>query len=71
MGKAVTVGIPPDPTPIADALLVLRDVGALTVAECGALATVVGVRTLGDLRTVLDRGEIEEKLEKKLRQVLG
>ena len=62
--------IPADSTPIADALLALRDAGGLTVADCGVLAGLVGVRTLGDLRTVLDRGEVEEKLARKLRKAL-
>lgn len=65
------LSVPPDPTPIADALLALRDAGMLTVTDCGMLGTMTGVRTLGDLRTVLDRGEVEEKLAKRLGKVLG
>lgn len=68
--EAQPTSIPADSTPIADALLVLRDAGVLTGADCGVLAGLVGVRTMGDLRTVFDRGEVEEKLEKKLRKAL-
>ena len=63
--------LPPPSTPIADALLTLRDAGGLTAGDCRALADLVGVRTLGDLQTVLDRGEVEGKLGAKLRKVLG
>lgn len=62
--------IPPDSTPIADALLSLRDMSVLTIADCAVVGAAVGVRTLGDLRVVIDRGELDEKLAKKLRQAL-
>lgn len=65
----VVVDLPPDPMPIADALLQLRPL--LTPVDCEALGNLSGVRTLGDLRTVLERGEVEGALGKKLRQVLG
>lgn len=65
------VALPPPSTPIADALLALRDAGGLTVGDCRGLADLVGVRTLGDLQVVLERGEVEEKLARKLRKVLG
>lgn len=63
------ITIPPDPTPISDALLQLR--GALTVQDCGVLGALPGVRTMGDLKTVLDRGEIVGELGEKLRGMLG
>lgn len=65
------VPLPPPSTPIADALLALRDAGGLTAGDCREVRDLVGVRTLGDLQTVLERGEVEEKLARKLRKVLG
>ncbi len=68
----VPIGTIPASTPIADALVALRDAGVLSVAECEALGQQVGVRTLGDLVVVLGRGEVaDERLATKLRQVLG
>ena len=44
----------------------------LTEAERAAILTLSGVRTLGDLATVLERGDIEDKkLVAKLKRVLG
>lgn len=64
---------PNDTTPIFEALDWLRDHARLTAAEHKALTepVPVAVRTLGDLRVVMERGELDEKLAKKLRQVLG
>lgn len=55
-----------DTTPIAEAC----DALGLDTAERLAVISLVGVRTLGDLRVVLERGEVEKALEKKLRKVL-
>ncbi len=53
-----------DTMPINDALTALD----LTEGELEALATLVGVRTLGDLRAVLERGDvIDEALAMLLR----
>lgn len=73
LASAPPVVLPPPPsTPVADALVALRGAGGLSAADCEGLGNLVGVRTLGDLQTVLERGEIaDKKLEKKLRQVLG
>jgi hypothetical protein len=64
---------PNDTTPILEALAWLRDHTRLTKAEYEALSVPppVAVRTLGDLKVVVGRGEIEEKLARKLGQVLG
>lgn len=56
-----------DTTPIGEAC----DALGLSAADRTAILSLVGVRTLGDLRVVLDRGEVEKGLEKKLRKVLG
>lgn len=63
---------------ILSSLFTLRDSTRLTLAECDTIVAMLiartppfdGVRTLGDLRVVLGRGEIEAKLAKKLRSVL-
>lgn len=61
-----------DTTPILEALDQLRKQSRLTVAEHKALTepVPVAVRTLGDLRVVVDRGELDEKVAKKLKQIL-
>lgn len=67
------VMLPPS-TPIYDALVALRDAGALTAADFTALSEPVpaGVWTLGDLVVVVARGEITDKrLATKLKKVLG
>lgn len=42
----------------------------LNAEDRDALASLVGVRTLGDLLTVLERGEVEKGLAGKVRKVL-
>jgi cell division FtsZ-interacting protein ZapD len=42
----------------------------LTATDREALSALVGVRTLGDLLTVLERGEVEKELVAKLRKAL-
>lgn len=56
-----------DTTPIADALAALD----LSPDERAAVLALPAVRTLGDLRVVLERGEVEKGLAKKLGKVLG
>lgn len=59
-------------TPIRDALPVLRDAGVdIGDALEERQPPFDGVRTMGDLRTVLERREIEGKLGEKLRGILG
>jgi cell division FtsZ-interacting protein ZapD len=41
-----------------------------TATDREALSALVGVRTLGDLLTVLERGEVEKELAGKVRKVL-
>ena len=67
----VPVGTIPASTPINDALAALRNAGVLSEADCRGAADLPGVRTLGDLVTVLGRGDVEGKLAAKLRKVLG
>ena len=55
-----------DTTAIQDALKEL----SLTADERAACAALVGVRTLGDLKAVLERGEVGKELAAKLRKVL-
>lgn len=44
----------------------------LSADDRAAVLALVGVRTVGDLRAVLERGGVkDEKLLKKLKQVLG
>lgn len=64
---------PPPSTPITEALDVLVAAKALTATDRDVLTPApVGVRTLGDLVTVMGRGEIEDKkLAEKLKKVLG
>jgi hypothetical protein len=67
-----------DTDAILSALFHLRDSTRLTVAECDQVVAALvartppfdGVRTLGDLKVVLERGGVEAKLAKKLKQVL-
>jgi cell division FtsZ-interacting protein ZapD len=42
----------------------------LTATDREALSALVGVRTLGDLLAVLERGEVEKDLAAKVRKVL-
>lgn len=69
----MTLLLPPPSTPITEALDQLVGNKALTATERDALTPApVGVRTLGDLVTILGRGEIEDtKLAEKLKKVLG
>lgn len=67
----VPIGTIPASTPILEALAVMRDAGVITDTDREALASLPGVRTMGDLRTVLDRGEITGELGERLRRVLG
>ena len=53
-------------TPIDEALQALP----LSDAEREACTALAGVRTLGDLLIVLERGEIESKLAAKLKKAL-
>jgi len=64
--------IPPS-TPILEALNRLCETNALTEKDRAALSTPpVGVRTLGDLRVVIERGEMADAaLAKKLKKALG
>ena len=55
-----------DSTPIADACKALK----LSQADTEAVCTLVGVRTLGDLRVVLTRGEVEPLLAKRLAKLI-
>lgn len=43
----------------------------LTEDERASLASLPGVRTLGDLRVVIDRGEVDKALAAKLKKALG
>jgi cell division FtsZ-interacting protein ZapD len=42
----------------------------LTATDREALSALVGVRTLGDLLAVLERGEVEKDLAAKIRKVI-
>lgn len=56
-----------DTTPIREACDELR----LTAEERLAVIALVAVRTLGDLKVVLERGEVPKDLAAKLRKVLS
>ena len=61
-------------TPILDALMHLRDTTRLTLADFDALINPLpsGVRVLDDLRVVVERGEIENKvLARKIKGLLS
>ena len=58
--------LPAPSAPIHEALAAL----ALTEAERAACVALTGVRTLGDLAVVLERGEVESVLAKKLKKLL-
>lgn len=55
-----------DTTPIAEACDELR----LGKEERTAVLSLIAVRTLGDLRTVLERGEVPKELAAKLKKAL-
>lgn len=55
-----------DTTPIELAITALR----LDAEDRAAVLVLPGVRTLGDLRVVLDRGDAPKELAAKLRKVL-
>lgn len=57
----------PDSTPIQDVVQVLN----LDTDEGEAVLSLSGVRTLGDLRVVIERGEVEKALAAKLKKALG
>lgn len=54
--------------PIADWACAQKGLNADDREACAAL---VGVRTVGDLQAVLERGEVPKELAVKLRKVLG
>lgn len=55
-----------DTTPIREACDELR----LSAEDRAAVVSLIAVRTLGDLRVVLERGEVPKELAAKLRKVL-
>lgn len=58
--------LPPPSTPIAEAVVMLH----LNVDERVAVLSLVGVRTLGDLLTVLGRSEVEKELAVRIRKAI-
>ena len=56
-----------DTTPIQEALKALP----LTPDERAAVVALPGVRTLGDLVVVLERGDVPKELAAKIRKVLS
>lgn len=56
-----------DTMPIADACAALK----LSESDTAAVCALVAVRTLGDLRAVLERGEVDAALAKRLQKGLG
>jgi hypothetical protein len=56
-----------DTTPIEEAAQAL----GLSEEDSAAVLSLVGVRTLGDLRVVLERGEVEKALAATLKKALG
>lgn len=55
-----------DTTPIGEAC----DALGLSADDRAAVLSLVAVRTLGDLRVVLERGEVPKELAAKLRKAL-
>lgn len=56
----------PDSTPIEEAGQALK----LSAADRETIVALPGVRTLGDLRAVLERGEVEKALAAKLKKTI-
>lgn len=56
-----------DTTPIGEVVECL----GLSPEDGAAVLSLVAVRTLGDLRVVLERGEVEKTLAAKLKKALG
>lgn len=53
--------------PITEAVKAL----SLSEDDRAVVLSLVGVRTLGDLRVILERGEVEKALAQKLKKALG